>query len=74
LEIICSVKLLLTEDLCAVQKEVFSIAWHMFEMPDTFTTDKLNFSSERMLQKDYYRKGLVEEKISSQVSKDLTPR
>jgi hypothetical protein len=44
------------------------------EMPDIFIRDKLSFSSERMLQKEYYRKGLVEEKISSQVSKDFTPR
>jgi hypothetical protein len=38
------------------------------ERPNIFIKDKPNFSSERMLHKDYYRKGSVEKKNSSRES------
>jgi hypothetical protein len=52
---ICSVKPVLTEDLCAVQKEVLSIT-------SIFIRNKPIFLSERMLHKGYYLKSSVEEK------------
>jgi hypothetical protein len=33
-------------------------------MPSILIRDKPNFSSEKKLQKDYYRKGSVEKRIS----------
>jgi hypothetical protein len=54
---ICSAKLLLTEDLCEMQKEEFSIAWDMYEIypwrkaKDIYKRKRI-FSSERLLHKD----------------------
>jgi hypothetical protein len=38
------------------------------ERPSLFIRDKRIFSSERMLHKDYYRKGSVEKEISGRMS------
>jgi hypothetical protein len=42
--------------LSVVKKEEFSITCYRCEKPSIFIRDKLIFSSERMLHKDYYRK------------------
>jgi hypothetical protein len=63
---ICFAKPVLTEDLCIVQKEELSITCYiriLDERPSIFIRDNPIFSSERMLHKDYYRKGSVEQKI-----------
>jgi hypothetical protein len=58
-------KPVLTEDSCVVQKE-FSITCDTYtdERPSIFIKNKSIFSSERMLHKDYCRKGSVEKKKS----------
>jgi hypothetical protein len=66
---ICIAKPGLTEDFYIVQKEEYSIhaicAIRTFDKrPSMFVRDKPIFSSERMLHKNYYRKGSVEKKIS----------
>jgi hypothetical protein len=68
LVMICSVKHVLKEDLCVMQKEEFSITCYMCEIystfderPSIFIRDK-HISSERMLHKDYYRKNSVGKK------------
>jgi hypothetical protein len=67
---ICSAKPVLTEDLCVVQKEEFFSNMHMcalrtlYKRPSIFIREKLIFSSERMLHKDYDSKGSVEKKFS----------
>jgi hypothetical protein len=63
---ICSVKPVLTEDLCVVQKEDFSIT-------NVFIRDKPNFSSEKMLHEEYYRKGSVKKNLWSWVSRASSP-
>jgi hypothetical protein len=60
LGMICSVKPVLTENLCVAQKEDFSIT-------SVFIRDKSIFSSEKLSRKDYYRKSSVE-KISGRRS------
>jgi hypothetical protein len=52
---ICFAKPVLTEDLCRVQKEIFSIfaMRTLDEGPSIFIRDKPIFSSERMLHEDY---------------------
>jgi hypothetical protein len=54
-----------------VQKEEFSITCYkcdtLDERPNIFIRDKPVFSPERMLHKDYYRKGSVEKKNRSLV-------
>jgi hypothetical protein len=67
---ICSEKPVLTEDLCVVEKKKFSVTWYtvcvkriLDERSSIFVRDKLIFSSERMLRKDYYRRSSVEKKI-----------
>jgi hypothetical protein len=62
---ICFAKPGVTEDLCVVQKEGFSVTCYMcdtytLQRPSIFIRDKPIFSSERMLHKDYDRKGSVE--------------
>jgi hypothetical protein len=61
-------KPVLTEDLCIVQKEEFSLTCCVIrtldERPSIFIRDKPIFSSERMLHKDYNRKCSVDKKIS----------
>jgi hypothetical protein len=52
-----------------VQKEEFSITCYMrgtytWQRPSLSRRDKLIFSSERMLHKDYDRKGSVDKKVS----------
>jgi hypothetical protein len=70
---ICPAKPVLTEDLCVVQKEDFSLTRYMCEMntwrkaKHIHKRDKPIFSSERMLHKEYYPEGLVE-KLSLVVS------
>jgi hypothetical protein len=59
---ICSVKPVLTENWCVVQKEEFSITCTLDEKPGIFIRDKPIFSSERMLHKGYYHKSSVEKK------------
>jgi hypothetical protein len=64
---ICTAKPGLTEDLYILQKEEFSITCYMCDMyawqgPSIFIRGKLIFSSERMLHKDYDRKGSVAKK------------
>jgi hypothetical protein len=59
----------LTEDFYTVHKEEFSaISYicgkHTWQRRSIFTGDKLIFSSERMLHKDYDRKASVAKKIS----------
>jgi hypothetical protein len=60
----CPAKPVLTKDLCIVQKEEFSITCYICakctldERPSIFIRDKPIFSSERMLHKEYYCKGL----------------
>jgi hypothetical protein len=66
---ISCVKPLLTEDLCVVQKEEFSITFYTCECtfderPSTFIKDRPIFSSERMLNKDHDSKSSAEKKIS----------
>jgi hypothetical protein len=66
---ICPAKPVLTEDLCIVQKEEFlkhavCAKCTLDERPSIFIRDKPIFSSERMIHKDYYRKGSVSEKKS----------
>jgi CTP:phosphocholine cytidylyltransferase-like protein len=78
---ICFAKPVLTEDMCVVQKEEFSIPCGMC---DTYTLrkakhfirDKPIFSSERMLHKNYYRKVSAKKKkdLWSWVSRSLAPR
>jgi hypothetical protein len=65
----CHAKRVLTEDLCVVQKEEFSVTsicakFTLHERPGIFIRDKPIISSERMLHKDYYRKGSVGKKVS----------
>jgi hypothetical protein len=68
---ICSAKPVLTNDLYIVQKKEFSITCYtpmcdMFdERPSIIIRDKLFFSPERMLYKDYYCKGSVGKNISA---------
>jgi hypothetical protein len=60
---ICFAKPGLTEDLCIVQKEEFSIICYMCdERQSMLIRDNPFFSSERMLHKDYIRKGSVQKK------------
>jgi hypothetical protein len=42
------------------------------EGPSIFIRDKPTFSAEKMLHKDYYRKGSVEKNLWSWVSRGLT--
>jgi hypothetical protein len=57
-------KPLLTEDLCRVKGDfAISAIRTLDEMPSIFIRDKPVFSSDKMLHKDYDRKGSVE-KIS----------
>jgi hypothetical protein len=69
---ICSVKPVMTEDLCVVQKEEFSITIRVKctfdERPIIFIRDNPIFLSGRMLHKDYYRKSSVEKRISGRES------
>jgi hypothetical protein len=69
---ICSATPVLTEDLCVVQEQnFFNNMLYMRNVHLTkgqALTDKSIFSSERMLRKDYYHKGSVEEKISGRGS------
>jgi hypothetical protein len=68
LDMICSVKPVLTEDLCVVNKEEFFSNMLLCairtinERPSIFIRDNPIFSSERMLHEDYYRKGSVGKK------------
>jgi hypothetical protein len=57
---ICSAKLVVTEDLCVEQKEEFKFT--LDERPSIVIRDKPIFSSERMLHKEYYRRSSVENK------------
>jgi hypothetical protein len=59
---ICSVKPVLTEELCIVKRQEFFN--NVLCVPSIFIRDKTIFSSEVMLHKDYYRKSLVEKKAS----------
>jgi hypothetical protein len=64
---ICSVKPVLTQDLCVVQKEEFSVhaicvKCTLDERLSIFIKDKPIFSSERMLHEDYYCRSSVEKK------------
>jgi hypothetical protein len=62
---ICPAKPVLTEDLCLVKKEEFSITCAKCTLADRssiFIREKPILRSERMLHKDYYRKGSVEKK------------
>jgi hypothetical protein len=62
-DMICSVKPVLAEGFCVVQKEEFSkicAKYTLDEMPGIFIRDKANFSSERTLYKGYYCKISVE--------------
>jgi hypothetical protein len=64
---ICFAKPGLAENLYIVQKEGFSIIRYMCDTytdkrPSIFTRVKHTFSSERMLHKDYDRKGSVAKK------------
>jgi hypothetical protein len=64
---ICPAKPVLTEYLCVVQREEFSITCYMREStfderPSIFIRDNPIFSSGRMVLKDYYHKGSVEKK------------
>jgi hypothetical protein len=59
---IWSAKPVLTEDLCIVQKQEFSMRDTLDERRSIFIRDESIFSSERMLHTDYYRKGSVEKK------------
>jgi hypothetical protein len=54
-------KPVLTEDLYIVHKEEFAICaiCTFGERRSIFIRDKTTFSSERMLRKDYYRRGSV---------------
>jgi hypothetical protein len=66
---ICSVKPVLTEEMCVVQEEEFLITCYMCEYtldekPSIFRRDKPIFSSERMLHKGYYGESSVGKKIS----------
>jgi hypothetical protein len=68
-----STKPVLREDLSVVEKEEFSTACICAKCtPDKrksiFIRNKTIFSSERMLYKDYYHKGSVEERISGHES------
>jgi hypothetical protein len=64
---ICSVKPVLTEDWCVVQKEELNNMSYLRnirtldEKPSTFIRDK-PFSSERMLHEDYYARVKFENK------------
>jgi hypothetical protein len=60
----CFAKPVVTEDLYTVNKEEFSITFSMchtytWRRASIFIRDKLIFSSERILHRDYDRKGLV---------------
>jgi hypothetical protein len=63
---ICFAKPVLSEDLIYIaQKEKFSVTCPIHtlgERPSIFTRGNPIFSSERMLHKDYYRKGSVGKK------------
>jgi hypothetical protein len=64
LGMICSVKPVLTEDFCVVQKEEFSITCYMGEHTlgerlSVSIRDKLILSSGKMLKKDHYRRSSV---------------
>jgi hypothetical protein len=71
---IFSVKPVLAEDLCVVQKEELSICYTVClkctldEKPSRFIRDKPIFSLERKLHKNYYRKISAEQKISGRGS------
>jgi uncharacterized protein (DUF2225 family) len=62
----CFAKPVVTVDLYLMQKEEFLITCYMCNM--IFIRENLTFSSERMLHKDYGRKGSVEKKKSVVVS------
>jgi hypothetical protein len=67
---VCSVTPVLIEDLCVVQKEeifnnMLCVKGTLDERPGIFIRDKPTFSSERMLHKDYDRKGSVAKKKNS---------
>jgi hypothetical protein len=65
LGMICPVKPVLTEDLCVVQNEEFSVTCYMCDQkPSIFIRDKIIYSSARMLHKGYYRKSSVRKKKS----------
>jgi hypothetical protein len=76
---ICFAKPILMKDFI-VQKEEFSVTCytrviHTFdERTSIFIRDKPIFSSERMLHKDYNRKGSVEKNPWSWVSRGLMPK
>jgi hypothetical protein len=62
---ICSAKPVLTEELCVVQTEEFSITCYMcdtytWQRPGIFIRGKPIFWSERLLQKAYDRKRSVD--------------
>jgi hypothetical protein len=66
---ICFPKPVLREDLYVVKRKEFSVTaicaiCKLDERPSKFTRDKTIFWSERMLHKDYHRKGSVGERIS----------
>jgi hypothetical protein len=72
---ICFAKPVLTEDLCIIQKEEFSIICYTLcvkctldERPSIFITDKPILSAEKMIHEDYYHKGSVGEKIAGRNS------
>jgi hypothetical protein len=62
-----SAKLVLTEELCVVQKEEFSITCYKCDTytrqrPSIFIRDKPTLSSERISHKDHDRKGSAAKK------------
>jgi hypothetical protein len=63
---ICSVKPVLTENLCVVQKEDFSVCAKrtLDERPSIFIRDKPIFSPESVLHKNDYLKSSFEKKKS----------
>jgi hypothetical protein len=77
---ICSAKPVLTEDFCVIQRKNFQehaicVKCTLEKRPSIFITYKPIFSSDRMLHKDYYRKGSAGGKNRlSWVSRGLTPR
>jgi hypothetical protein len=68
---ICFAEPVLTENLYVVRKKEFLITRHICAIhvhdkrPSIFIRDKHVFSSERMLHKDYERKGSVAKKKKS---------
>jgi hypothetical protein len=72
---ICSTRPVLTDDLCVVQKEEFSITrceiLALDERPGIFIRDKPIISSERMLHKELLSQGLsLKKKISGRESQE----